>query len=112
MVKHNIVPALVLILAISWYLYTPTQIVRADLRELLEIPLNGAPYAYTPFCDSRPEMAGFRCVSSDNIVCVNQEDVTFTTPLTPPPENRVKKKAEEHVQKMTERTKAAWPCRA
>ena len=36
------------------------QIVRTDLKELLEIPLGGAPYAYTPFCDSRPDMAGFR----------------------------------------------------
>ena len=38
------------------------QIVRADLKELLEIPLEGAPYAYTPFCNDRPEMAGFRQV--------------------------------------------------
>lgn len=33
---------------------------RADLKELLEMPLDGAPYAYTPFCDSRPDMEGFR----------------------------------------------------
>ena len=30
------------------------------MKELLEIPLGGAPYGYTPFCDSRPEMDGFR----------------------------------------------------
>ena len=36
------------------------QIVRADLKELVELPLGGAPYGYTPFCDSRTEMEGFR----------------------------------------------------
>lgn len=36
------------------------QIVRADLKELMEIPLDGAPYGYTPFCNDRPDMAGFR----------------------------------------------------
>ncbi|XP_037871803.1 UDP-glucose:glycoprotein glucosyltransferase isoform X2 [Bombyx mori] len=36
------------------------QIVRADLKELVELDLGGAPYGYTPFCDSRTEMDGFR----------------------------------------------------
>eukprot|EP00051_Salpingoeca_urceolata_P013046 m.163143 g.163143 ORF g.163143 m.163143 type:complete len:1611 (-) comp17683_c0_seq2:59-4891(-) len=36
------------------------QVVRADLKELLEIDLEGAPYGYTPFCSSRKEMSGFR----------------------------------------------------
>lgn len=36
------------------------QIVRADIKELDELDLGGAPYAYTPFCDSRKEMEGFR----------------------------------------------------
>ncbi|KAL4715230.1 hypothetical protein ACJJTC_007812 [Scirpophaga incertulas] len=36
------------------------QIVRADLKELVEFDLGGAPYGYTPFCDSRREMEGFR----------------------------------------------------
>eukprot|EP00041_Stephanoeca_diplocostata_P033270 m.1095789 g.1095789 ORF g.1095789 m.1095789 type:complete len:1625 (+) comp24304_c0_seq1:77-4951(+) len=36
------------------------QVVRADLNELLEIDLEGAPYAYTPFCMDREEMDGFR----------------------------------------------------
>lgn len=36
------------------------QIVRADLKELNDMDLYGAPYAYTPFCDSRKEMDGFR----------------------------------------------------
>lgn len=35
-------------------------IVRADLKELNEMNLRGAPYAYTPFCSSRKEMDGFR----------------------------------------------------
>ena len=36
------------------------QVVRADVKELWEIDLRGAPYAYTPFCDDNPEMEGFR----------------------------------------------------
>ncbi|XP_076281321.1 UDP-glucose-glycoprotein glucosyltransferase isoform X2 [Lasioglossum baleicum] len=36
------------------------QVVRADLKELATMDLGGAPYAYTPFCDSRTEMDGFR----------------------------------------------------
>ncbi|TGZ62091.1 hypothetical protein CRM22_007650 [Opisthorchis felineus] len=36
------------------------QIVRADLQELVDLDLQGAPYGYTPFCDSRKEMDGFR----------------------------------------------------
>lgn len=40
--------------------HTSLQIVRADIKELNELDLGGAPYAYTPFCDSRKEMEGFR----------------------------------------------------
>lgn len=36
------------------------QIVRADLTELRDLDLKGAPYGYTPFCDSRKEMDGYR----------------------------------------------------
>ena len=36
------------------------QVVRADLRELWEMDLRGAPYAYTPFCDNNKEMEGYR----------------------------------------------------
>ncbi|CAG8523322.1 6133_t:CDS:10, partial [Paraglomus occultum] len=36
------------------------QIVRTDLKELIDMDLKGAPYGYTPFCDNRPEMDGFR----------------------------------------------------
>ncbi|XP_077436156.1 UDP-glucose:glycoprotein glucosyltransferase 2 isoform X1 [Vanacampus margaritifer] len=36
------------------------QIVRADLKELRDLDLEGAPYGYTPFCDSRTEMNGYR----------------------------------------------------
>ena len=49
--------------------YTDLQIVRADLKELLEIPLDGAPYGYTPFCNDRPDMAGFRYIS---LALINQ----------------------------------------
>ncbi|XP_066143458.1 UDP-glucose:glycoprotein glucosyltransferase [Euwallacea fornicatus] len=36
------------------------QVVRTDLKELRDFDLAGAPYGYTPFCDSRTEMDGFR----------------------------------------------------
>uniref|UniRef100_A0A8C6X339 UDP-glucose ceramide glucosyltransferase-like 1 n=1 Tax=Naja naja TaxID=35670 RepID=A0A8C6X339_NAJNA len=36
------------------------QIVRSDLKELRDLNLRGAPYGYTPFCDSRREMDGYR----------------------------------------------------
>lgn len=36
------------------------QIVRHDLKELRDFDLGGAPYGYTPFCDSRPDMDGYR----------------------------------------------------
>lgn len=36
------------------------QIVRVDMKELVDLPLEGAPYGYTPFCDDREDMEGFR----------------------------------------------------
>lgn len=36
------------------------QTVRADLKELHDLDLEGAPYGYTPFCDSRKDMDGYR----------------------------------------------------
>nr|CAD2192186.1 unnamed protein product [Meloidogyne enterolobii] len=36
------------------------QVVRADMMKLMELDLHGAPYGYTPFCDSRTSMDGFR----------------------------------------------------
>lgn len=36
------------------------QIVRADIKELHDLDLEGAPYGFVPFCDSRKEMEGFR----------------------------------------------------
>ncbi|XP_075241125.1 UDP-glucose:glycoprotein glucosyltransferase 1-like [Convolutriloba macropyga] len=36
------------------------QVVRADLTELRDMDLDGAPYGYTPFCDDKKEMEGFR----------------------------------------------------
>ncbi|RCI03876.1 hypothetical protein CU098_007561 [Rhizopus stolonifer] len=36
------------------------QIVRTDLKELIDMDLQGAPYGYTPFCSDRTEMDGFR----------------------------------------------------
>lgn len=36
------------------------QIVRTDMMELNRVDLHGAPYGFTPMCDSRVEMEGFR----------------------------------------------------
>ncbi|TCD67335.1 hypothetical protein EIP91_000256 [Steccherinum ochraceum] len=36
------------------------QIVRADLKELVELDLHGAPYGYTPMGDDNTDMEGFR----------------------------------------------------
>ncbi|KAJ2550633.1 killer toxin resistant protein, partial [Coemansia sp. RSA 1933] len=36
------------------------QIVRADLQELADMDLHGAPYGFTPFCDDRKEIDGYR----------------------------------------------------
>lgn len=36
------------------------QIVRTDLYDLVSLDLEGAPYGFTPMCDSREEMEGFR----------------------------------------------------
>ena len=36
------------------------QIVRTDMHELVRHDLKGAPYGFTPMCDSRTEMEGFR----------------------------------------------------
>ncbi|KAL4920941.1 UDP-glucose:glycoprotein glucosyltransferase-domain-containing protein [Aspergillus aurantiobrunneus] len=36
------------------------QIVRADMNDLVNLDLDGAPYGFTPMCDSREEMEGFR----------------------------------------------------
>lgn len=36
------------------------QIVRTDMYELVQHDLDGAPYGFTPMCDSRSEMEGFR----------------------------------------------------
>lgn len=36
------------------------QIVRTDMKELVDLDLQGAPYGFTPMCDSREEIEGFR----------------------------------------------------
>ncbi|OAA49491.1 UDP-glucose:glycoprotein glucosyltransferase precursor [Metarhizium rileyi] len=36
------------------------QVVRTDMMDLVNLDLNGAPYGFTPMCDSRTEMEGFR----------------------------------------------------
>ena len=44
----------------SAHTHVPSQIVRTDLKELIDMDLKGAPYAYAPMGDDRPEMEGFR----------------------------------------------------
>ncbi|KAJ6258935.1 glycoprotein glucosyltransferase [Drechslerella dactyloides] len=36
------------------------QIVRTDMKELVDLDLEGAPYGFAPMCDSRTEIEGFR----------------------------------------------------
>ena len=36
------------------------QVVRGDLRELWDTDMDGKPYGYVPFCDSRPETLGYQ----------------------------------------------------
>src|SRR5690606_9285762 len=36
------------------------QIVRTDMKELVDLDLEGKPYGFTPMCDSREEIEGFR----------------------------------------------------
>jgi len=36
------------------------QVMRGDLKELWDLDLEGAPYGYTPFCDSREETLGYQ----------------------------------------------------
>lgn len=36
------------------------QVIRTDMKELVDIDLQGAPYGFVPMCDSRKEMEGFR----------------------------------------------------
>ncbi|XP_053315400.1 UDP-glucose:glycoprotein glucosyltransferase 1 isoform X2 [Spea bombifrons] len=48
-------------LAVDKFIFVDAdQIVRTDLKELRDFNLDGAPYGYTPFCDSRREMDGYR----------------------------------------------------
>lgn len=36
------------------------QVVRGDVNDLVKMNLHGAPYAFTPFCDSNKDVEGFR----------------------------------------------------
>jgi hypothetical protein len=42
------------------FLYLADQIVRTDLKELIDEDLEGAPYGYAPMGDNKEEMEGFR----------------------------------------------------
>ena len=58
------------------------QVVRADLRELWQMDLEGAPYGYTPFCTSRKETLGFQFGEKDigKIIC--KESLTISAHCT------------------------------
>lgn len=45
---------------VTYFKFRILKVVRTDLKELQNLDLGGAPYGYTPFCDSRKEMDGFR----------------------------------------------------
>jgi len=38
----------------------PGQIVRTDMKQLVDMDLKGAPLAYTPFCENNKAMEGYR----------------------------------------------------
>lgn len=40
--------------------YLCLQVVRADVKDLNNEELDGAPYGFVPFCESRKEIEGFR----------------------------------------------------
>ncbi|RLV94181.1 UDP-glucose:glycoprotein glucosyltransferase [Spathaspora sp. JA1] len=53
------------------------QICRTDLTELINIDLEGAPYGFTPMCDSREEMEGFRFWKQGYWSKVLKEDLKY-----------------------------------
>ncbi|KAI5953635.1 KRE5 [Candida jiufengensis] len=53
------------------------QICRTDLTPLIEMDLEGAPYAFTPMCDSNTEMDGFRFWKSGYWSDVLQDDLKY-----------------------------------
>ncbi|KAI5950192.1 KRE5 [Candida margitis] len=53
------------------------QICRTDLSELVTMDLEGAPYAFTPMCDSNKEMEGFRFWKSGYWSEVLQGDLKY-----------------------------------
>lgn len=52
-------------------------IVRTDLQELVQLDLQGAPYGFTPMCDSRKEMEGFRFWKEGYWTNVLQEEYKY-----------------------------------
>ena len=44
------------------------QIVRTDLKELVDLDLRGAPYGYTPMGDDNEEMEGFRVLRENGVL--------------------------------------------
>lgn len=54
----------------NFFYHLNFQIVRADLQELHDLDLKGAPYGYTPFCSDRKEMDGFRFVLNISVECI------------------------------------------
>lgn len=53
------------------------QIARADLSELAQIDLEGAPYGFPPMCDSREDMEGFRFWKHGYWQKVLQDDLKY-----------------------------------
>jgi hypothetical protein len=62
-----------IVVKIDWLV----KIVRTDLTELRDLDLGGAPYGYTPFCDSNKDMEGFRFWKQVNEFTSSGIDTTF-----------------------------------
>lgn len=53
------------------------QISRTDMKELMEMDLDGAPYAFTPMCESNKEMEGYMFWKKDYWAKVLQKDLKY-----------------------------------
>lgn len=53
------------------------QVLRADLMELMAVDLEGAPYGFTPMCESRQDMAGFHFWKEGYWAKLLQDDLKY-----------------------------------
>lgn len=83
------------------------QIARADLQELVDLDLQGAPYGFAPMCESRKEMEGFQFWKSGYWPTVLKEDLKYhisalyVVDLQVFRQNQVGDKLRTHYQKLS-----------